>query len=100
MPRLVPVEDFVVVRPDDAETLSAGGLHIPERDADKPRQGVAVAVGPGRFTDGGVQVPVAVQAGERVLFAELWGEAVVLDGVRHLIGRERDLLGRFEDHSG
>jgi chaperonin GroES len=48
---LQPLEDRIVVRPNDAEEKTASGLVIPDTAKEKPQQGEVLAVGPGRRSE-------------------------------------------------
>ena len=51
-----PLGNRVVVQPDDAEeTMSSGGIYIPDTAKEKPQEGQVVATGPGRMTDDGTR---------------------------------------------
>lgn len=41
-----PRHDQIVVRPFEAPSRSAGGLHLPEQNRDRPQQGLIIATGP------------------------------------------------------
>jgi chaperonin GroES len=43
-----PLEDRVIILPEEANKVTAGGLHIPENQQNAPAKGTVVAVGPGR----------------------------------------------------
>ena len=78
-----PLNDRILIRRDDEETRSKGGLYIPDAAKEKPAKGVVVAVGP----------KVAfVNEGDRVLFSKYAGNEIVLDDVPHVICREDELL--------
>ena len=53
-----PLEDRIVVRPLEAEQVTASGLVIPDTAKEKPQEAEVVAVGPGRFSDEGDRIPV------------------------------------------
>ena len=91
--RLQPLADHVVVLPQEAESLTEGGLVIPDTAKEKPMQGAVLAVGPGRVEPGIGTVLPAVAVGQTVLFGRYAGTEVVLDDVRILILREEDCLG-------
>jgi chaperonin GroES len=91
--RLRPLADHVVVLPDEAETVSAGGILIPETAKETPMQGEVVAVGPGRTEPGIGTVLPAVSIGDVVLFGRYSGLKIDLDGQALLIMREEDVLG-------
>lgn len=91
--RLRPLGDHVVVVPDLAEDVTAGGIIVPETAKEKPMQGTVLAVGPGRVEPGIGTVLPSVKDGDRVLFGRYAGTAVTLDDVAVLILREEDCLG-------
>ena len=45
---LKPLDDRIVVKPNEAETQTASGLVIPDTAKEKPQQGSVLAVGPGK----------------------------------------------------
>ena len=50
---LKPLDDRIVVKPNEAEERTASGLVIPDTAKEKPQQGSVLAVGPGRWSDDG-----------------------------------------------
>jgi len=92
-----PLHDRVLVRRIEEEEKTAGGLIIPDTAKEKPQQGEVVAVGEGARKDSGELIPVAVKAGDRVLFGKWSGTEVRLDdGQDYLIMKESDILGIIE----
>ncbi len=88
-----PLSDRILVRRISAESQTAGGILIPETAKERPDQGIVVAAGPGkRDADGVLHRPV-VQLEDRVLFGKYAGTDIELDGQKHLILREDDILG-------
>lgn len=53
-----------------AETVTAGGIILPDTSHKRPEEGTVIATGPGEYTEDGVLVPASVQVGDWVLFAE------------------------------
>jgi chaperonin GroES len=92
-----PLHDRVLVRRIDAEAKSAGGIIIPDTAKEKPQQGEVVAVGPGARDEAGKIVPLALQAGDRVLFGKWSGTEVKIDGEELLIVKESDILGVLDE---
>ena len=45
---LKPLDDRIVVKPNEAEQTTASGLVIPDTAKEKPQQGEVLAVGPGK----------------------------------------------------
>ena len=89
---LKPLDDRVLVKRLESEEKTAGGLFIPDTAKEKPSKGQVVAVGPGKVGDNGERTPLAVKAGDEVLFNKYAGTEVKLDGVDHLVMREEDIL--------
>jgi chaperonin GroES len=88
-----PLHDRVVVkRIEESETMQ-GGLYIPDSAKEKPQQGEVVAVGKGKRTEEGKQLPMDVQVGDRILFGKYSGSDIKLDGNEYLIMREDEILG-------
>ena len=48
-----PLDDRVVVKPTDAEEMTAGGIVLPDAAREKPQKGTVLAVGPGKLLDSG-----------------------------------------------
>jgi chaperonin GroES len=90
---LKPLQDRVVVRRVDSDTVTKGGIFIPDAAAEKADQGTVLAVGPGKRTllDGKVN-PLDINVNDRVLFSKLSGQTVKIDGQELLILKEDDIL--------
>jgi len=91
-----PLHDRVVIRRIDAEEKTKGGIIIPDTAQEKPIEGAIVAAGPGKRNELGALVPLAVKAGDRVLFGKWSGTEVKIDGEDMLIMTESDILGVVE----
>jgi chaperonin GroES len=89
---LRPLSDRVAVRRLEPETISAGGIVIPDSASEKPNQGEVLAVGPGLRLENGKVEPVAVKVGDIVLFGKYSSNEIKIDGEEVLILKESDLL--------
>ncbi len=94
--KLRPLDDRVVVKPQQAEEKTAGGIVIPDTAKEKPLMGKVVSVGPGKLLDNGKRVEVAVNKNDTVLFGKYGGNDIKIDGVEYKILRESDILGIVE----
>ncbi|MCY3884274.1 MAG: co-chaperone GroES [Gammaproteobacteria bacterium] len=92
-----PLHDRVVVRRLDEETMSAGGIVLPDSASEKPSQGEILAVGPGRVLDNGDVRAPDVSVGDKVIFGQYGGNTVKLDGEELLILQESEIFGVVED---
>ncbi len=88
-----PLHDRVLVRRIEGEAKTAGGLIIPNSAKEKPQEGEVVAVGEGARKESGELIPMAVKAGDRILFGKWSGSEVKIDGEELLIMKESDILG-------
>ncbi len=87
-----PLEDRIVVKPVEAEQVTASGLVIPDTAKEKPQEAEVIAVGPGRVADKGVRIPVDVAVGDKVIFSKYGGTELKFDGQEFLILSARDVL--------
>ena len=91
--QFTPLHDRVLVRRIEGEEKTKGGLIIPDTAKEKPSEGEVIAVGEGARKDSGELIPMAVKAGDRILFGKWSGTEVKLDGEDYLIMKESDILG-------
>lgn len=90
---LKPLSDRVVVRRVDSESVTKGGIFIPDAAAEKADQGTVLAVGPGaRNKVTGEITPLDVAINDKVLFGKFAGQTVKVDGEEVLILKEDDIL--------
>ena len=94
---LRPLGSRVLVEPNEAEEITAGGIVLPETAKEKPQKGKVLSVGPGDRDDDGDRIPMDVKKDDVVLFAKYGGTEIKVDGKKLLILRESDLLAIVED---
>ncbi|MFH0845635.1 MAG: co-chaperone GroES [Pseudomonadota bacterium] len=90
--KIKPLDDRVLVVRIGEEEKTSGGIIIPDTAKEKPQEGKAVAVGPGKFNKKGERIPLGVKVNDRILFGKYAGTEIKIDGVEHLIMREDDIL--------
>jgi len=90
--KLQPLEDRIVIRPQDAESTTASGLVIPDTAKEKPQQGEVLAVGAGRRGDTGDLIPMDVSVGDVVVYSKYGGTEIASNGEDLLILNARDVL--------
>ncbi len=90
--KLQPLEDRIVVKPQDAEATTASGLVIPDTAKEKPQQGSVLAVGTGRRSDSGDLIPMDVAEGDTVVYSKYGGTEITIEGDDLLILSARDVL--------
>ncbi len=92
--KIQPLEDRVVIWPDEEGESMRGGLYIPDTAKEKPTQGEVVAVGPGRV-EKGERIPMEVKVGDKVLYGKYSGTNITVDGEEVVIVKASDILARI-----
>lgn len=94
---LKPLDDRIVVKPNEAETQTASGLVIPDTAKEKPQQGTVLAVGPGKRSEqSGEIIPLGIEVGETVLYSKYGGTEITANGDDVLVLNARDILAIVE----
>jgi chaperonin GroES len=94
--KLVPLEDRIVVKPQDAEEKTAGGIVLPDTAREKPLMGKVIAIGTGKLLDNGSRGAMSVKKNDVVLYGKYSGSDVKIDGDDYKILRESEVLGIVE----
>ena len=87
-----PLHDRVIVRRQEEERTTAGGIVIPDSATEKPSMGEVLAAGNGKVTDSGDVRALDVKVGDRVYFGKYSGTEIKVDGEELLIMREDDII--------
>jgi len=88
-----PLHDRVIVKRVEEEKMTAGGIVLPGSAAEKPSQGIVLAVGNGKALDNGTIRALEVKVGDKVLFGKYSGNEVKVDGEEIIVMREEDIMG-------
>ncbi|MFO0722221.1 MAG: co-chaperone GroES [Myxococcota bacterium] len=88
-----PLHDRLLVKRQEAETKSKGGIIIPDSAKEKPIEGVVVAVGNGKVLDDGKTKALEVKVGDKILFGKYSGTEIKIENEEHVILREDEVLG-------
>jgi len=94
--KLKPLDDRIVVKPQEAEERTAGGIVLPDTAKEKPMTGKVIAVGPGKLLDSGERGKMSVKKNDVVVYGKYSGSEVELDGTEYKILRESEILGVLE----
>jgi chaperonin GroES len=91
--KIRPLDDRVVIEPNEAEEKTAGGIVLPDTAKEKPMIGKVVACGDGKLLDSGKRGTMSVKKGDSVIFGKYSGSDIEVDGVEYKIMRETEILG-------
>jgi chaperonin GroES len=89
---LKPLGDRIVVKPTQAEEKTKGGILLPDSAKERPQEGEAIAVGPGKTLESGVQSPMDIKVGDKVIYSKYGGTEVKINGETYMILRQDDVL--------
>ncbi|MBQ6454533.1 MAG: co-chaperone GroES [Eggerthellaceae bacterium] len=92
---LKPLGDRVIIKQDEAEETTAGGLILAHDAKEKPQTGIVLAVGEGKRSKDGNIYPMPVKVGDKVLYGKYGGTEVTVDGEEVMILRSDDLYAVF-----
>lgn len=86
--KLKPLHKRVVVVPQKADEVTEGGIYIPDSAAEKPMEGIVVAVGP--------EAPALITEGAYVIYAKNAGQQVKVDDEDFLIIDSDEIISVVE----
>ncbi len=93
--KLVPLGDRVVLKREEAESTTSGGIVLPDSAQDKPQKGEVVAVGDGHVKNDGSKVALTVKEGDKVIFSSYAGDEIKVGDSDFLLLRESDILATY-----
>ncbi|MBA3708371.1 MAG: co-chaperone GroES [Planctomycetes bacterium] len=91
-----PIGSHVIVQRSSAADVSKGGIVLPEKAKDKPKEGTVLAVGNGKMLEDGKRQSMQVKSGDRVLFSSYAGTEVKVAGEDYVVMEESDILAVIE----
>jgi chaperonin GroES len=93
-----PLGDRLVIRRQEAEEKTAGGILLPDTAKNQPQKGKVLAVGAGRLLKDGSRRGLQVKVGDTVIFTS-WAGEEYKDGQQSniLLMREEDILAVVDE---
>lgn len=95
--KIKPLRDKVLIKVEEEEEKTAGGIYLPDTAKEKPQRGIVVAVGDGKVTDEGKVIPISVKVGDKVIFSKYAGTEIKLNGEKHVILSADDIYAVIEE---
>jgi len=92
--KLTPLGDRIIVRREQSEDKTAGGIILPDSAKNKPQRGKVLAVGPGKLSKDGTRRKLQVKEGDAILFTSWAGDEFKENRTKDeiLVMREEDVL--------
>ncbi|MBA2728322.1 MAG: co-chaperone GroES [Parachlamydiaceae bacterium] len=93
-PKIKPLGNRVLVERSKPQS-SKGGILLPDSAQEKPKEGVVIAIGPGKMNEQGQIETMNLKIGDRVLFSSYSGTEIKQNEEegKYLILSEEDVLG-------
>jgi chaperonin GroES len=92
--KIHPLEDRVVILPEEEAETMRGALYIPDTAKEKPTQGEVLAVGPGRI-EKGERVKMDVGVGDTVIYGKYSGTPYQVGDDELIIIKATDIFARI-----
>ena len=86
-----PLDDRILLEPEQAEETTSSGIIIPDTAKEKPRIGKVIAVG----TDEDLREKI--KEGNKVLFTKYGGDEIEMNGKEYKLLQRNDILAVVED---
>lgn len=93
--KLKPLFDRIVIKQQEAETVTASGLVL-AGSQEKPQIANVLAVGPGGIIDG-KEIVMQIKPGDKILYPKYAGSEFRIDGETLVVLRQSDVLAIVED---
>ena len=95
-----PANNFILVKIADAVEKTEGGILLTGKAKLKKTEGKVVSVGPGKtHPETGAVFDMPVSSGESVMYGKYDGTEIDIDGARHTLIRDDDILVKFTGDS-
>ena len=97
--KLKPVGDRIVVRRQESQEKTTGGIYLPDTAKNKPQKGKVLAAGPGKLLKDGKRRGLQVKEGDSILFTAWAGDEFrdQRSGDTILVMREEDVLAVVDE---
>ena len=95
--KIRPLEDKVLVEILEPEGKTKGGIFLPDTAKEEKAEGKIIALGPGKMLESGKVCKPEVKAGDRVIFGKFTGDEITIEGKKHKILKESEILAVVEE---
>jgi len=93
---LRPLGDRVIIKRLKEESVSLGGIVLPDSAKEKPSRGEVIASGNGAINSKGDVMPMSVKVGDNVLFGKYSGTEVEVEDEELLVMSESEIIAVVE----
>lgn len=97
MAKIKPLGDKILVEVLEAEEKTKGGIILPDTAKEEKTEGKVVSVGGGKVLESGKVQALEVKKGDRIIFGKYSGDEIIIDGKKHKILKENEVLAVYEN---
>jgi chaperonin GroES len=90
--KIKPLHDRVLIELLEAEEKTKGGIVLPDTAKEEKAEGKIIGLGSGKRLKNGTLQPFEVKKGDRVLFGKYAGDELEIDGKKHKVLKEDEIL--------
>ncbi|OGW84626.1 MAG: co-chaperone GroES [Omnitrophica bacterium RIFCSPHIGHO2_02_FULL_46_11] len=94
--KIKPLGDKLLVEVLEADEKTKGGIILPDTAKEEKTEGKVVSVGGGKVLESGKVQPLEVKGGDRIIFGKYSGDEIIIDGKKHKILKESEVLAVYE----
>ena len=94
--KVKPLGDKILVEVLESEEMTKGGIILPDTAKEEKTEGKVVSVGPGKTLESGKVHTLEVKKGDRIIFGKYSGDEILLEGKKHKILKESEVLAVIE----
>jgi chaperonin GroES len=97
--KLKPLGDRIIVRRQESQEKTTGGILLPDSAKNKPQKGTVLAVGPGKIAKDGKRLNLQLKEGDKILFTSWAGDEFKENRTKDeiLVMREEDVLAVIDE---
>lgn len=96
--KLYPKNDRILLIPIDEGEQTYGSIVIPDMGKEKPEMGKVIAVGPGRLSEYGKNIPVRTcREGDIILVPKIGTLRIDFEGQEYYIAQDREVLAVIKE---
>lgn len=96
MSKIKPLGDKILVEVLESEEKTKGGIFLPDTAKEEKTEGKVISVGGGKVLDSGKVQALEVKKGDRIIFGKYSGDEILIDGKKHKILKESEILAVYE----
>ncbi|GAB0174427.1 MAG: co-chaperone GroES [Candidatus Altimarinota bacterium] len=94
--KITPLSDRVLLRPVEADKITASGIILPESaNKERPSLYEVISCGPGRVDKNGVEIKIDLKKGDRVISGQYSGDDVKVGDTTYKIVAYEYILAKI-----